>query len=91
VESKPGEEIVLDSSKSSDPDADSLTFNLYLYPEAGTYSNTIRIKDRNKSVVRAKILEDAGNKQIHIILEVTDMNSEVKLTFYRRIVIDVKE
>ena len=86
----PGEEIILDSSKSSDPDGDSLSFKWYIYPEAGTYSGDIIIKNENKAVANVNIPEDAVDKQIHIILEVTDDNPIVSLTSYRRIVIDVK-
>ncbi len=86
----PGEAVDLDASASTDPDGDSLSFKWYMYPEAGTYKGNITIDDSNRSRTGFRIPEDAAAKQIHIILEVSDQNSIVDLTSYRRIVFDVE-
>jgi hypothetical protein len=89
IKASPGEDIALDASQSSDPDGDPITFNWYIYPEAGTYGGTVHIDDSHQSIAKMQMPNDAGGKQIHVILEVTDENSIVNLTSYRRIVIDV--
>lgn len=85
----PGDPLELDASASSDPDGDPLTFNWYLYPEAGTYTGNIEIAHSDQSVAKLQIPSDAAETQLHIILEVSDQNEIVNLTSYRRIVIDV--
>lgn len=91
AKARPVEIIKLDASASSDPDGDTLRFNWYIYPEAGTYhyQGEIDISDNKNSIAELKIPEDAAQTQIHVILEVTDDNQIVNLTSYRRLVIDV--
>ncbi len=96
-----GEEVQLDASKSWDPDnriryysttpPESLLFHWFLYPEAGTYDGTIAISGERESISSIKIPDDASGKQIHVILEVKDQDSDAPLTSYRRIVMDVKK
>lgn len=85
----PGQVVVLDASASTDPDGDTLTFQWYNYPEVTTYNGSINISDAKKSKAMFKVPSDADKEQIHIILEVTDVNDIAHLTSYRRIVIDV--
>ena len=86
---KPDQEIVLDASASTDPDDDSLTFRWYNYAEVTTYNGSINISNAKKSKAMFRVPPDAGTEQIHLILEVTDVNDIANLTSYRRIVIDV--
>lgn len=85
----PDQDVVLDASASTDPDGDPLTFQWYNYPEVTTYNGSINISDAKKSKAMFKVPSDANKEQIHIILEVTDVNDIAHLTSYRRIVIDV--
>ena len=88
--SSPGKRIRLDASASKDPDNDALNFRWYVYPEAGTYPGAPDITGAGEKVAGITIPQDAGGKQIHVILEVQDKSPIVSLFAYRRVVIDVK-
>ena len=99
----PGERVNLDASASWDPDnrvryftergftqpPEALSFNWYCYPEAGTYIGSISVENSKESISYVNIPYDAKGQQIHLILEVTDTDSNAPLTSYRRIVMDV--
>jgi hypothetical protein len=89
LRAQPGERFELDASGSYDPDGDPLTFKWSVYPEAGTYPGPISLEDAAEPVAAVTIPDDAGGKQIHVILEVTDESEIAPLTAYRRVVIDV--
>jgi hypothetical protein len=89
VSAKAGDTLELDASAASDPDGDPLSFNWFYYPEPGTYVGQLTIRDRRTATAIVEVPKDAGGKQIHVVLEVTDRNTIVSLTSYRRIVIDV--
>ena len=88
---KPGQTISLDASTSTDPDKDTLAIRWYTYPEAGTYLGKVTILDSKQTEARVTIPADAAGKQIHVILEVKDLNPIASLYDYRRIVIDVSK
>jgi hypothetical protein len=90
VNTKSNETLSFDASASFDPDEDKLSFNWWIYNEAGTYPGLIGIDDNQSSKLELKIPEDAKGKEIHLILEVKDMNNIASLFDYRRIVINVK-
>lgn len=89
LEKKPDEEIMLDASKSYDPENDTLSFNWWIQSEAGTYKKEITIIDKNSSKITIKIPNDIEGKSFHVICEVTD-NGGPNLTSYRRIIINSK-
>ena len=86
----PGETVSYDGSKSKDPDNDAIDYSWWIYNEAGTYEDEIVIKQTNQSQVTFEIPKDAKGKEIHLILEVKDLNPIASLYDYRRIVINVK-
>ncbi|MEM6803456.1 MAG: nucleoside hydrolase-like domain-containing protein [Bacteroidota bacterium] len=90
LKAKAGEILTLDASSSYDPDMDKLNFSWWVYPEAGTYTSTVSIAEKDKAKTSCIIPVDAAGKQIHVILEIHDLTSPVSLYDYRRIVIDVK-
>lgn len=87
IEAKPGKEVLLDASKSYDPDNHNLSFKWWILPEAGTYNKEIVIINKNSSKINIKIPIDINGKSIHVICEVTD-NGEPNLTSYRRIIME---
>lgn len=85
---KVGQNILLDASKSTDPDGDSLTYSWSVYREPSSYKKHLNMTQTSTPKCSVQIPLDAAGKNIHIILEVTD-NGTPKLTSYRRIVIQI--
>ena len=90
-QAKPGQAVNLDASGSTDPDQDKLAIRWYTYPEAGTYAGKVTIRDGERARASVVIPTDAAGKQIHVVLEVKDLNPIASLYDYRRIVIDVSQ
>lgn len=89
IYTKTGNLIHLDASASFDPDGDILSFNWWIYQEAGTYPGYFKIDNNKGSIASFTIPTGAINKQIHAILEICDNNPIASLSDYRRIVIHV--
>lgn len=87
---RPGQEMRLDASASTDPDQDTLAYSWYPCPEAGTHAGELSVPDAPQAETRFVVPADAGRKQIHIILEVQDHGKGISLFAYRRVVIDVE-
>ncbi|MDX1284766.1 MAG: DUF1593 domain-containing protein, partial [Draconibacterium sp.] len=88
-EVKAGDEITFNATTSYDTDGDELEFIWWNYPESGTYSKRIELKNSTKDVLKFKIPKDASGKEIHIILEVKDKSEIASMYDYRRIVLKV--
>jgi hypothetical protein len=86
IRARPGKKITLDASASTDPDGDALRFNWYPYPEAGTYSGTLALRNPNAARQVITVPKDLGSQNLHLILEVHDQGSPSLVT-YRRVII----
>ncbi len=84
----PGKKIKLDAIISHDPDRDQLTIDWFLYREAGTYEDEVKIKPQRKGKAKVKVPKDAAGSSIHIICKVTDDGSP-SLCAYKRVIINV--
>ncbi len=87
---KAGKALKLNASKSKDPDQDSIQAHWWIYPEAGTYPDTLPIEDPYAFQTILNIPREARNQEIHLILEVKDLHPIASLYDYRRIVIQVQ-
>ena len=87
---EPGQTLVLNAGRSSDPDGDGLAYRWYFYPEAGSYHGDLPTVARSDSAACSFVVPiDSAGEQIHLILEITDDSKIVPLTDYRRIVMSV--
>lgn len=85
-----GASITLDASATYDPDSDSLSYRWWLYEEPSEYDGVLEMETSDQPMNTVFIPEDAGGKQLHLILEVTD-DGEPPLTGYRRTILDVQD
>jgi hypothetical protein len=83
---KPGKTIKLDASKSFDPDGDKLSFNWFIYDEAGNYDGSLIIGNPSSAAQKLEITKDVKGREIHVILEVKD-NGKYPLVSYRRFIL----
>jgi|WetSurMetagenome_2_1015567.scaffolds.fasta_scaffold09128_5 hypothetical protein len=81
-----GGSLILNASKTFDPDGNNLMYKWIFYKEPSSYKGELQMNTSVKDVCKIAIPEDADGKSIHIILEVTDDGTPA-LTSYRRIVI----
>jgi hypothetical protein len=104
VEMKPGETATLVAAGTSDPDRNKLTYNWFVYPEAGLSGMNganVEIAGNGKTAVQVTakspcreawlkgLVPCRGDGVAHIILAVSD-DGQPRLTQYRRIVVTVK-
>ncbi|WP_233210183.1 DUF1593 domain-containing protein, partial [Prevotella sp. MGM1] len=91
LKGKAGHSLTLDASKSYDPDHDELSYNWEYYKAPSTYQGEVKIEGADSVKPTIIIPQEAKGKAIHIILRVSDNDSEYPLCKYRRIVITVCE
>jgi dienelactone hydrolase len=63
-----------------------LTYQWFVYPEAGTYRGHVTIEGTNAAIATVRIPGDASGQSIHVIVAVTD-TGQPPLTRYRRAVL----
>ena len=90
MNAKAGDKITLDASGSNDPDSDHIEILWWDYREAGTYEGMPIIENPSGVTMVVEIPCDAAGKEIHLILEVKDLNKIASLWDYRRMVITVQ-
>ncbi|WP_308992170.1 nucleoside hydrolase-like domain-containing protein [Mariniflexile litorale] len=86
---KSGKKVKLDASKSYDPDGNNITFNWWIYKDAGSYDGLVKLQDSDKGVSSFVAPKVNKAENIHIILEVRD-NGDPALVSYKRMIITVK-
>ena len=86
INTQAGKIIVLDASRSYDPDGDALTFLWWQQPEIG--GTKLAINDAGQPKATIHIPADAQGKTLHVICEVHD-NGPFHLVAYRRVIINI--
>jgi hypothetical protein len=89
-EAAAGATVHLSAVGSSDPDKNGLTYEWFVYPEAGTYRGKVALADAAAQEIDLRIPADAAGKTIHVVLAVRD-RGEPPLARYRRIVFNIFE
>lgn len=82
-----GTKVMLDASKSQDPDGDNLTFKWWVLTEAGTYKDNITISGSESSRPTIDVPSNSAGTSFHVICEVTD-DGKHHLSGYRRIIFE---
>ena len=82
-----GSDVLLDASKSSDPDGDRLAFLWWLQPEIGT--TKVAISQPDQPIATIHIPADAKGQTLHVICEVHD-DGPFRLVAYRRLILSIE-
>lgn len=89
VSAAPGSTVKLDANGSSDPDNNTLNYAWSFYREPSSYGGFVKIENSSSSTVTVSIPSDAGGKNIHVVLALSDSGAP-SLHAYRRVIINVK-
>jgi hypothetical protein len=83
-----GKNVPLSAAGSSDPDGQELTYEWFVYREAGTYAGDVTLSAIDAQSKRLEIPADASGKTIHVILALRDRGTP-PLASYRRAIVTV--
>ena len=89
LDARSGGVIGLDAAGSSDPDGNTLTYEWFVYGEAGTYRGEIPLSATNGLATRFNAPEVKQAETIHVILRIQD-DGQPPLCSYRRAVVAIR-
>ena len=81
-----GKKILLSAKGSRDPDKDELSFNWFVYKEAGNFTGEIVLENPSEKEIAFSMPKLGAGQELHIILEVKD-NGTPSLSSYRRVIL----
>jgi hypothetical protein len=90
LHAQPGTCLTFDTHGTRDPDHDSLSYDWFIYPEAGSYRGAPEIQAARDPRAHLTIPLHAAGRTLHLVVAVTD-TGEPPLTRYRRAVIEVAD
>jgi hypothetical protein len=87
---RPGQQVTLDATATSDPDGDRLTFAWIVYPEASGYTGPLPMS-ADKDQARATFVVPNPDKDgsLHLVLVATD-DGAPSLTRYARVILQIE-
>jgi len=83
---KSGEKVQLSAKGSIDPDGDQLTFQWFIYREAGGFTGMLELTNTGSEEINFAMPELKKGQEFHLILEVKDSGNP-SLFSYRRVVL----
>lgn len=86
INARPGETVALSAKGSTDPDGHALSYEWTGYPEAGSYPGAPEIAGASTPEACVTVPDDAGGKELHVVLTVRDHGTP-PLARYRRVVV----
>ena len=88
LDAKPGQSVELDARGSKDPDGNTLSYEWFVYREAGTCREEVSLSATNGVATRLLAPATATPATVHVILRIAD-DGEPPLCGYRRAVISI--
>jgi hypothetical protein len=89
ISAKAKDVMRLDASGTVDPDGDELTFEWFVYREAGTCLSDVRLVNERQSMAQLTVPDVTESCQLHVIVTVRDKGTP-PLARYARCVIIVE-
>ena len=83
---KAGEKVALSAAGTNDPDGDKISFNWFVYKEAGAFTGDVELGPAGSQDVSFTMPKLDRGQELHIILEVKD-SGEPSLFSYRRTIL----
>lgn len=87
---EPGEWVPLSTEGSVDPDGDPLSWEAFVYTEAGDYPGTMALEETPAGQKGLRLPADSAGRTLHLVLACTD-SGEPRLTRYRRVIVTVRD
>ena len=86
---KAGQIVKLSAAGTYDPDGDAISYNWFIYREAGNFSGQVNLQNSKSQQASLTAPAVDQTREIHVILELKD-NGEPNLYSYRRVVVTVE-
>jgi hypothetical protein len=86
LKSAPGKKITLSAKGTHDPDGNQVSYQWFLYKEAGKYEGNVTLSDTDTDQIELEVPTLSAGQSLHLICQVKD-NGTPALYSYRRIII----
>jgi hypothetical protein len=86
LQAKPGDKVTLSAAGSSDPDGNGFRYRWFVYREAGTERNQVRLSSDESSTIAFETPINELMGTVHIVLEVKD-DGTPSMSAFRRVIL----